>query len=272
MADPRSEADVPEGGELPAEGEPPETREAPEAAGSGELERRLREAGEEELLALVREHAGRLDPPAVRQVLLNPYVTGEVIERVAAESRLLSFHEVRRGLALHPRTPEALAARFVPGLYWRELATLSLDTRLHPRRRRAAEQRLAARVPELSVGEKVAIARRASSGVLSMLRQDPSPRVIAALLDNPRLTEGLLAPVVHNPATPSPVLETIAADRRWGWRQSLRVALAKNPSTPLATAWRLLGTLRRDDLRTVACDPRIAEPLRRRARVLLEER
>jgi hypothetical protein len=236
-----------------------------------ELARRLREAGAEELTALVREHPHELDPQAVRQALHNPHCTAEATEEIAAQLRLLSFYEVRRDLAMHPRTPEVLALRFVPGLYWRDLLALGCDTRLRPTLRRAADLQLGVRLPQLAQGEKVSLARRASAGVLAQLRYDPSPRVIAAMLDNPRLTEGLLAPVVARPSTPPAVLALIAGDRRWGVRYPLRVALARNPSTPVEIAWRILGTLRRMDLQPVASDPRCSEPVRRRARVLLRE-
>jgi len=237
-----------------------------------ELHRRLREAGSEELAELVRERAGELDPPAVRQALRSPYCTAEVIESIAGISRLLSFHEVRREIALHPRAPEALAGRFVPTLYWRDLMELTLDARARPTLRRAAELHLTTRLPELAVGEKVSIARRAGPGVLAQLRHDPNPQVISALLDNPRLTEGTLAPVLHGGRTPPAILELIANDRRWGVRYPLRVALVRNPATPLNTAWRLLESLRASDLRIVAADPRSPDPVRRRARVLLEQK
>lgn len=230
--------------------------------------RRMREAGSEELLALVREHAELLDPPAVHSVLRSPFVTSEVIE-VLARPRLLSFYEVRRDLALHPRTPKVLALQLVPGLYWRDLAALGGDTRLHPQLRRAADQYLAARLPELAVGEKITIARRAGAGLLAHLRHDPSPRVIAALLDNPRLTEDILAPVVHGATTPGPVLKLIAEDRRWGARSALQVAICRNPGTPLATSLRLLPQLRKTELKAVAADPRLSEAVRQRARLLL---
>src|SRR6476646_6687451 len=89
-----------------------------------ELARRLREAGSEELTALVREHANELDPEAVRQALRNPHCTAEATEEIAAQGRLLSFYGVRRDLTMHPRTPEIVALRFVPGLYWRDLMAL----------------------------------------------------------------------------------------------------------------------------------------------------
>jgi hypothetical protein len=236
-----------------------------------ELARRLREAGAEELTALLRQHANELDPQAVRQALRNVHCTAEATEEIAAQARLLSFYEVRRDLATHPRTPEILSLRFVPGLYWRDLLALGCDTRLRPTLRRAADLQLGVRLPQLAQGEKVSLARRASAGVLSQLRYDPSPRVIAAALDNPRLTEALLAPAVARTTTPPAVLALIAADRRWGVRYGLRVALARNPSTPVAIAWRILGTLRRSDLQPVAADPRCSEPVRQRARVLLRE-
>jgi hypothetical protein len=234
-----------------------------------DLHLRLSEAGSEELLALLRAHAGELAAPAVRHALRNPYCTAEAIAEIAGQQRLLSFYEVRRDLALHPRTPETLAARLVPTLWWRDLMALALDTRLRPALRRTAEVHLNARLTEMAVGEKVTLARRAGPGILSQLRHDPSPQVIAALLDNPRLTEGMLAPVVHKASTSPVILELIANDRRWGVRYPLRLALVRNPATPLKISWRLLEMLRKMDLRPVAADPRIPEPLRRRARVLL---
>jgi hypothetical protein len=240
-------------------------------APAGELERRLRESGAEELLALVRERAAELSPIAARQVLRNPYVTAEAIGELAAQPRLLAFYEVKRDLARCRATPEVLVLQLIGGLFWADLMAIGLDTRLHPRVRRAADQHLAARLSSLAIGEKISIARRAPPGVLGHLRHDPTPRVIAALLDNPRLTEGTLAPVVHGETTPPPVLELIAGDRRWGLRHPVRLALVRNPATPPATALRLLPLLHKVDWKAVAADARLAEPVRRRARLLLGE-
>jgi hypothetical protein len=236
-----------------------------------DLDRRLREADSGELLDLVREHLAALEPSAVRQVLQNPFCTKEIVEMLGEQPRLVSFYEVRRDLALHPRAPEPMALRFVPGLWWRDLMALGLDTRIRPRVRRAADQYLIARLPQLALGEKINLARRAAAGVLAQLRHDPNPVVISALLDNPRLTEDILAPVVHGTATPGPVLAAIAGDRRWSSRPGLQAALARNPNTPPAVALRLLALLRKPELRSVAQDARVPEAVRLRARVLLGE-
>jgi|SRR5580693_5268417 hypothetical protein len=213
--------------------------------------------------------AGEGSLPAVRAALADPFVTPETIERLAGQPQLLALYEVRRELARHPRSPQHLALRLVPGLHWRDLADLALDTRLHPRVRREADLCLGQRLGALSVGEKISLARRASPTLVGQLRADPSPRVIAALLENPRLTEGLLAPLAHSDTAQPAVLDLLAGDRRWGLRYDLKLALARNPRTRLPTALRLLAELRKIDLRAVAADPRLAAPLRHRARLLL---
>ena len=224
--------------------------------------------GSAELLERVRQGLEGLPPEAVRAALADPFVTAEVIELLATQPRLLAFYEVRRELARHPRSPQALALRLVPGLHWRHLAEIALDMRLHPRLRREADLCLGQRLGGLSVGEKISLARRASPTLAGQLRHDPSPRVIAALLENPRLTEGLLAPLAHSETAQPAILDLLANDRRWGVRYDLRLALARNPRTRLPTALRLLGGLRKVDLRAVGADLRLAAPLRHRARLL----
>lgn len=256
---------------MPESGVEEERENEPEDRPEGDLEGRLREAGGDELLALIREHGAHLDVRAALQALRNPHCSAEAVELLAGQPRLLAFYELRRALALHPRIPEPLALRFVPGLFWRDLMALGLDTRVRPRVRRAADQQLAGRLPELAVGEKVALGRRCGAAILSLLRHDPNPRVVAAVLDNPRLTEDLLAPLVHAPATPPAVLALVAADRRWGVRPAVQSALARHAATPLPTVLRLLPLLAKPELRAVAHDPRLPEPVLRRARLLLGE-
>lgn len=243
----------------------------PDESGEPGLEHRLREADAETLLALVRKHAANLEVPDVRQVLRNPFADREVIEELIDLPRLLTATEVRSALARHPRTPQPHALRFVGGLYWRDLVALAIDTRVRPAVRRAAERALKSRLPGLALGERMAIARRGSPGILAVLRRDPNPRVVQALLENPRITEGVLMPLVQDDQAEPAVLQVISKDRRWGVRYEIRVGLAKNPRTPVQTALGLLPHLKKRDLRTVARAVRIRAPVRRRAEVLLGE-
>lgn len=234
-----------------------------------DLPRRLREADAEELLALLRRHAEELDLPAARQALRNPFLGREGIELLEAERRLLAAYEVKRALTVHPATPEVLALRFVPTLFWRDLVELGLDIRVRPTVRRAADRRLVTRLPGLAVGEKVAVARRASVRVLQSLRHDPTPRVVRSLMENPRATEGLLLPLLTRDDARPEILEEVARSRRWGVRYEVRSALCHNPRTPAATSLRLLPHLRKADLRKLTRELRVPAVVRRRAEVLL---
>ena len=143
-----------------------------------------------------------------------------------------------------------------------------LDVRIRPVVRRFADQRLIERLPGLAVGEKATIARSASPHVLHVLRHDPTPRVIASLLDNPRLVEGDLLPLASGEAAPTPVLAVILGHRKWGSRYPVRLAVIRNPRAPLQLALQHLAMLKKADLRAVASDHRLALALRRKAELL----
>lgn len=242
------------------------------AADGADLALRLREAGEEELSALVEEGRERFGLAEAQAVLRNPFVTGEILEQVASVRTLVGHYGVRRDIAAHPRTPRTLALRFVSGLFWRDLAAIAADSRLHPVVRRSAERRLLERLPGLAVGEKISLARRASVAIVAALRLDPSPRVVSALLENPRLTEAQLLPLAsHERASPR-CLAVLSATPRWATRRAIRSALCRNPATPVASSTRLVSGLTRDDLMAVNADPRLPAALRERAAALAGRR
>jgi hypothetical protein len=231
---------------------------------SGELALRLRAADGAELVRLLAERREELDLAAVRQALLNPFASTAAIELMLGEPRLLGVYEIRRSLAGHPRTPLTAALELTASLFWRDHAELAADARVAPQVRRAAERYLVERLSGLGEGERVSLARLATGTVLSRLRNEGSPRVIGAMLENPRLTEGVLAPLLASDGTSAEVLATVAASR-WGMRHEVRLALVRNRQTPLPLSLSLLTHLRSQDLRAVAKDPRLGAALRQAA-------
>ncbi|QQR73548.1 MAG: hypothetical protein IPJ17_19025 [Holophagales bacterium] len=239
----------------------------PETTGE-DLERILREAAGDELVRTVEAHASRIDARQARLVLKNPYVSGPLIALLAEQRQLASAYDVRRDVVLHPLAPRVLALDWIGGLFWPDLVRAGRDPRLHPTVRRAAELRLIERLVALSLGEKTAIARSASAGVLASLRHDPSPRVVAALLENPLLTEPLLLPLLASESASPRALATVAASSRWSSRYAIRLALVRNPRTPLAASLPLVAALKKRDLAALATDPRLDGALRQRGRLL----
>ncbi len=233
---------------------------------------RLGQAGSEELLRIIADEADALTTGDVRRVLRSPFATAEVIEALLAVRRLVASYDVRGAVARHRRTPEPVALRFVSGLFWRELLEISADLRIGPAVRRVAEKYLVRRLGRLTTGEKMTLARRATPEVLVHLREDPSSRVIKALLENPRLTESALLPLVASDTTLPRILDLVASDRRWRARYEVRVALSCNIRSPFRVIFEILPTLRRRDLLVVANRDDHSSIVRHRARELLEER
>ncbi len=101
---------------------------------------------------------------------------------------------------------------------------------------------------DMSAGERTAKARSFDRMTLDRLMHDRDPRIIAALLDNPRVVERDVIRVAAMRPTLPEILELVAGHARWAPRYRVRKALAFNPHTPRALARQLLPTLLRQDL------------------------
>ncbi len=233
---------------------------------------RLGRAGSQELSRIIADQADALTTGDARRILRNPFATAEAIEALLMARRLLASYDVRGAIARHRRTPESVALRFIPGLFWRDLLEISADVRISPAVRGIAEKYLVQRLGRLTTGEKMAVARRATPGVLAHLRADPSLKVIQALLENPRLTEPTLLPLVASEATRPRILDLVASNPRWRSRYEVRVALSRNIFSPFRVIFEILPTLRRQDLLVVASQDEHSSIVRHRARELLESR
>ncbi len=102
---------------------------------------------------------------------------------------------------------------------------------------------------ERSAGERTAAARSRDRLVLDRIMHDRDARVIAVLLDNPRITEiDAIRVAAMNPTRPA-ILELLVSHYRWGRSYRVRKAVAFNPSTPDNLARQVLPTLLQQDLR-----------------------
>lgn len=242
-----------------------------ENTSSPTLARRLRKATGRELLELVECHGREFSIREVRQVLLNHFTTPQVIEGLLVLRHLTSTSEVRRALCCDRRTPEVAAMRFIPGLFWRDLLEIAANLRLSPAVRRLAEKYLVQRLPRLAVGERITLARRASPEVMTHLRTDADLRVIRALLENPRLTELRLLPLIAHEKTPPQVLQLVADHPRWGGCYDVRAALGCNPLTPFSVLFRILPELKRSDVQAIAAQENHSSVVRNRALEQLDD-
>jgi hypothetical protein len=89
------------------------------------------------------------------------------------------------------------------------------------------------------------------------------------MLDNPRLTESLLVPLLASDRTPPTVISIVCGSEKWISRYQVRKMVCRNRRTPSGIALGLLPRLKKVDLAAIQADPGIQQAVRKRARLLL---
>ncbi len=224
--------------------------------------------GPAELAALV---AGPpLDEATAIKVLRNPYCSGELAVTIAERHRpVLSSHVVRQLLSGIRDFPQARAMNLLATLPWLSLVQLAVTPQTPSRIRHQAEMRVLGRLPVMALGERVALARRSPRALFRPLIQLAEPRVLAALLDNPRMVENDVVLILATSRVGAEVCRAIHSHQRWGAYYGVRVALVECPATPLPVALAAMVRLRRSNLVAVSRHPKLAEAVRNAAKSLL---
>jgi hypothetical protein len=196
-------------------------------------------------------------------ILENPFVTPQIVTKIAQAQRLSAYYSVRLRLVAHRQTPQAHAVKLIHYLHWFDLLRLSTDVTVAAPVRRAIDTQLLNRVEKLTLGEKVTSARSCGGALIKVFLFDPHPRIFAALLLNKRLREDDLIALANSKEATAEQLRMIAEDRRWSYRYAIRKALVLNPSTPRAAAASQLRYLSRRDLDHIHANPATSVYLRR---------
>jgi hypothetical protein len=230
---------------------------------------RVADMNSDELLDWAR--SGELQERDVLDALRNPHCTVEVAEIVANRPELLGAHTVRELLASFRGLPFARAMDLIATLPWPSLLALAQSPRTLPMVGRHAEKKLVAVLGRMSLGEKVALARRAHRPLLRPLIEAGDRQVLAALLDNPRLSEEDVLLVLNTVEAPPQFYGELARHHRWGQSYALRAALVRCRHAPLPVALSALVQLRSSDLEAVAGRPDVPEPVRAAAVALREK-
>jgi hypothetical protein len=86
---------------------------------------------------------------------------------------------------------------------------------------------------------------------IARLLHDPSAEVIKTLLGNRNITEDDVLIIAMRKNLPASLLETIARDKRWSESYPVRLALARNPRSPLSVSLTIARYLRLFDLEEI---------------------
>ena len=127
-----------------------------------------------QLLASIR--GGQLREQDVLDALRNPYCTAEVAEAIASSPELLAAHTVRELLSTFRGLAFARAMDLIATLPWTSLLAVAQNPKSPPIVRRHAEKKLVLTLSRMSLGEKVALARRVHRALLRPLVESGTGR------------------------------------------------------------------------------------------------
>ena len=131
---------------------------------------------------------------------------------------------------------------------------------------------LSQRVGKMSISEKIKLATLGNREARELLARDTNKLVAVAVIRSPRITDGEVLSMANNRAVVEDVLRVIYSNREWTKSYVLKLALVKNPKTPLAIAMRHLSNLREADVVSLARNKNVPSGIQMVAKKMVEKK
>jgi len=126
----------------------------------------------------------------------------------------------------------------------------------------AARQSASQRLGLLGVGEKMKAAMKGSKEERAVLIRDSNKLVSVAVLSSPKLSESEVESFAKMANLSEEVLRIIGMNRAWVKNYGVIAALTRNPKTPLGVSLNFVQRLNDKDLKMIAMDRNLQEPLK----------
>jgi hypothetical protein len=230
-------------------------------ATSEELAALLHHESREVLLALLNNPA--LTEADVRVLLGRKILSADVVEEISKRREWLKVYAVKKALASHPHTPRLVSLRLLRELYLMDLVQIALLPGVSAELKRNAEDQLAARLPQLPLGQKITLGRRGPARVAGLLLAEGHPKVVEVTLDNAHLHAAQILKTLASEALQEAVVHAIAQHRKWSCDYNVRLALVRNPRSTLASVLAFVPELTAADLEALAAPGIVPETLRK---------
>jgi hypothetical protein len=196
----------------------------------------------------------------------------ETLEQLAKDQGALKSRRVCFALAAHPRAPRHLALRLLRHFYTADLMHFTLRPSIAADLKHFAAEQLVKRLPGVTLGERLTLARRASETIAAALLLDKEARVAHTALENARLTEAAVIKALLRPNAGAAFVEAVCHHVKWSVRREIRLALLRSPHTPLARAIDFARSLPPPLLRDVLHTSRLPEKTKAYLRENLKHR
>lgn len=209
---------------------------------------------EEVLLAALRNPS--LDQQHLLK-LLKRRELGPLITALYADKRLTEAYAVKYALVAHPDTPSHISQTLLPHLYLFDLLKLCHMPGMSADIHLAAERKIVQQIPVQPLGNMLTLARRGTAPVLEALLREGAPKILEACLQNPHLKEGSLHQFLTSSHATAEAASIVARNSRWKSRPNIRLAILKNPRTPLIWFTLFLPGLAATTMRDLLASPRL---------------
>ena len=202
-------------------------------------------------------------------LLQRPDLPVEAFECLSKNSNVLKLRKVKLALASHPHAPRQFSLPLIRQFYTFDLMTIALTPGVPADVKIAADDLLVSRLKTITLGERLALARRGSSRLAGAMLLDGDARVMQIALENGRLTEVFVVQAVLRLEAKPPLVHAVAHHNKWSYRCEVRIALLRTEYLSLARALEfshgLPTPLLRDILHTSRLPARIKEQVLREA-------
>jgi hypothetical protein len=167
-------------------------------------------------------------------LLQRPDLPAEVFERLAKNGNVLKLRKVKLALASHPHTPRQVSVPLIRQFYTFDLMKIALTPSVPADVKVAADDLLISRLKTVTLGERLALARRGSSRLAGAMLLDGDARVMQIALENSRLTEIFVIQAVLRPEAKAALVQAVAHHPKWSYRREVRIALLRTEYLSLA--------------------------------------
>ena len=178
-------------------------------------------------------------------------LTTAEIEQITKDAAVMKSRKVRLRVTAHPRTPRRISLRLLRELCTFDLMHFAMIPTAPADLKRVADELLVGRLPSITLGERISLARRGSGTIAAALLLAKESRVWQTALENGRITESaIVRAVLHSQATPA-FVQAVCTHTKWSVRPEIRVALLRSAHTPLGRALEFARRLPPTQLRDV---------------------
>ena len=121
----------------------------------------------------------------------------------------------------------------------------------------------------MTVLERMKLAMRGTREQRAALVRDPNKMVSVAVLSSPKVTEPEIESFAKMTTVAEEVLRVIGSNRVWTRNYGVILGLARNPKTPTGIALNFVQRLNERDMKQIASDRNVPEPVRLAVRKFL---